>query len=117
MKHIHTFNSFLNEAKLNEYGTKPSADNWLGWFVLTGNLRGDLTAWKKGELVKAYTSDDKGYVFIVTGDANYEAYDDIAKADFDKIAEPLEKDKHKKSYNYVKKLEKTNQLKNWEVID
>ena len=118
MKHVQTFESFLIEAKLNEYGIKkPSADNWLGWFVLNANLRGDLTAWKKGELIKAYTSDDKGYVFVMTGDANYEAYDDIAKADFDKIAEPLNKDKHKKSYNYVEKLNKLNQLKDWEKIN
>jgi hypothetical protein len=118
MKNLHTFEEFLNEEKssINEYGAKPSKDNWLGWFVLNANLRGDMTSWKKGELVKAYTSDDKGYVFVVTGDVNYEAYDDIAQSDFDRIAEPLNSEKHKKSYNYVKKLEKTRQLKDWEII-
>jgi hypothetical protein len=119
MKHIHTFESFLNEGKndhINEYA-KPSKDNWLGWFVLNSNLRGDLVYWKKGELVKAYTSDEAGYVFVETGDANYDAADDMAKADFDRIAEPLNADKHKKSYNYVKKLEKSRQLKDWEIIN
>lgn len=117
MKNIKSFEEFLTESKLNEYGAKPSADNWLGWFVLNANIRGDMNAWKKGELVKAYTSDDKGYVFVMTGDANYEAYDDWSQSDFDKIAIPLNKDAHKKSYNYVKKLEKTKQLKDWEKID
>ena len=113
---MHTFSSFLNEGK-NAYGATPSKDNWLGWFVLNSNLRGDMTAWQKGELVKAYTSDDKGYVFVMTGDADYEAYDDWSQSDFDRIAEPLDKVKHKKSYNYVEKLKKLNQLKDWEVID
>ena len=120
MKHIKTFESFLNEGKkatVNEYGAKPSKDNWLGWFVLNSNLRGDLVYWKKGELVKAYTSDEAGYVFVVTGDANYDSAEDMAKSDFDRIAEPLNAEKHKKSYDYVKKLEKSGQLKDWELID
>ena len=117
MRNLRTFEEFLNEKTLNEYGAKPSKDNWLGWFVLNANLRGDMTSWKKGELVKAYASDDKGHVFVVTGDANYDAADDMAQSDFDRIAEPLDPNKHKKSYNYVKKLEKTGQLKNWELID
>jgi hypothetical protein len=117
MKNLQTFEEFINENSLNEYGAKPSKENWLGWFVLNGNLRGDLNIWKKGELIKAYTSENKGYVFVVTGDVNYEAYDDIAQSDFDKIAVSLDEDKHKKSYNYVKKLEKTGQLKDWEIIE
>ena len=120
MKRIHTFSSFLTEGKkasINEYGAKPSKDNWLGWFVLNGNFRGDTTSWKKGELVKAYTSDETGYVFVVTGDANYDAADDMTKSDFDRIAEPLNADKHKKSYDYVKKMEKSRQLKDWEIIN
>lgn len=107
----------VEEGKLNEYGAKPGKSTWLGWFVLTGNLRGDLNSWKKGELIKAYVLDDKDYVFIETGDNNYEAYDEINKADFDRVAEPLDKDKHKKSYNYVETLKKSNQLKDWEKID
>jgi hypothetical protein len=115
MKHLHTFESFLNESM--PFGAKTSKDNWLGWFVLNNNLRGDLVYWKKGELVKAYTSDNKGHVFVVTGDANYDSADDMAQSDFDRIAEPIDPSKHKKSYNYVKKLEKTGQLKDWEMID
>lgn len=102
---------------INEYGATPSKKNWLGWFVLNANLRGDSTAWKKGELIKAYKSDEKGHVFIYTGDYNYEAYDDIAQSDFNRIATPLDPTKHEKSYNYVKKLEKLNRLKDYEVIN
>jgi hypothetical protein len=104
-------------VSINEYGATPSKKNWLGWFVLNANLNGDLTAWKKGELIKAYKSDEKGYVFIYTGDYNYDAYDDIAQSDFNRIATPLDPTKHKKSYNYVKKLEKLNRLEDYEVIN
>lgn len=109
----------INESSeyINEYGATPSKKNWLGWFVLNANLHGDLTAWKKGELIKAYKSDEKGYVFIYTGDYDYEAYDDIAQSDFNRIATSLDPTKHKKSYNYVKKLEKLNRLKDYEVIN
>ena len=108
----------INESgSINEYGATPSKKNWLGWFVLNTNLRGDLNAWKKGELIKAYKSDEKGYVFIYTGDYDYEAYDDIAQSDFNRIATSLDPTKHKKSYNYVKKLEKLNRLKDYEVIN
>jgi hypothetical protein len=108
----------INESgSINEYGATPSKKNWLGWFVLNANLHGDLTHWKKGELIKAYKSDEKGYVFIYTGDYNYEAYDDIAQSDFNRIATSLDPTKHKKSYNYVKKLEKLNRLKDYEVIN
>ena len=108
----------INESgSINEYGATPSKKNWLGWFVLNANLRGDLNAWKKGELIKAYKSDEKGYVFIYTGDYDYEAYDDIAQSDFNRIATSLDPTKHKKSYNYVKKLEKLNRLKDYEVIN
>lgn len=108
----------INESgSINEYGATPSKKNWLGWFVLNANLYGDLTHWKKGELIKAYKSDEKGYVFIYTGDYNYEAYDDIAQSDFNRIATSLDPTKHKKSYNYVKKLEKLNRLKDYEVIN
>ena len=108
----------INESgSVNEYGATPSKKNWLGWFVLNANLHGDLTAWKKGELIKAYKSDEKGYVFIYTGDYNYDAYDDIAQSDFNRIATPLDPTKHKKSYNYVKKLEKLNRLEDYEVIN
>lgn len=108
----------INESgSINEYGATPSKKNWLGWFVLNANLNGGLTAWKKGELIKAYKSDEKGYVFIYTGDYNYDAYDDIAQSDFNRIATPLDPTKHKKSYNYVKKLEKLNRLEDYEVIN
>ena len=108
----------INESgSINEYGATPSKKNWLGWFVLNANLHGDLNAWKKGELIKAYKSDEKGYVFIYTGDYDYEAYDDISQSDFNRIATSLDPTKHKKSYNYVKKLEKLNRLKDYEVIN
>jgi hypothetical protein len=109
----------INESSeyINEYGATPSKKNWLGWFVLNANLHGDLTAWKKGELIKAYKSDEKGYVFIYTGDYDYEAYDDISQSDFNRIATSLDPTKHKKSYNYIKKLEKLNRLKDYEVIN
>ena len=48
---------------------------------------------------------------------DYEAYDDIAQSDFNRIATSLDPTKHKKSYNYVKKLEKLNRLKDYEVIN
>jgi hypothetical protein len=107
-----------NKAKkdINEYGATPSKENWKGWFVLNANLRGDTTNWKKGELIKAYKSADSDHIYVVTGDANYDASDEWAQSDFDRIAEPLNAEKHKKSYNYVKKLEKSNQLKPWEIM-
>jgi Protein of unknown function (DUF1566) len=88
---------------------------WLGWFVVTQNFRGDLVRWIKGELIKAEKSKEKGYIFIQAADVTVDAYDNIEDVDFNRITVPLNPTKHKRQFNYLKKIEKLGYVKPWET--
>jgi hypothetical protein len=102
-------NEVRKQKRLNE-----SKKLWIGWFVLTHNIRGDLNYWKKGELIKAEKSDESGYIFIQTADVTTEAYDDIESSVFKRSTEPFSSDRHKKHLNYLEKLKAAGEIKSWE---
>ena len=104
-----------NKSNALKYKVEQSK-NFMGWFILINTTRGDLNNWKMGELVKASKSDKKGYVFIEIADVTLEGYDDIEENVFKNNFVELDPNTHEKQYNYLKKLEREDELQDWEKI-
>lgn len=58
----------------------------------------------------------KGYVFIEIADVTLEGYDDIEENVFKNNFVELDPNTHEKQYNYLKKLEREDELQDWEKI-
>jgi hypothetical protein len=93
---------------------KEAQERWIGWFVVTKPLNGDLNHWKVGELIKAEKGEDSGYIFIQTADPTVEAYDDIEEAVFKNRTIALDPKIHKTQLKYLEKIDKMGYLNPWE---
>jgi len=93
---------------------KDAQKRWIGWFVVTKSINGDLNRWKEGELIKVEKSKEAGYVFVQIADPTMEAYDDIEEGVFKNRTIALDPKIHKTQVKYLEKIDKMGYINSWE---